>query len=220
MPLYPGLFVTFFAFFIPAILIILTLYKQELRCKMSLLPITLYGDKILRKKTEQVSDVDMETVKLITNMFDTMRNASGIGLAANQVGADKQIFIVDISEIEGYEDKKPIVFINPKFEKFSEEKIVIEEGCLSIPDVKADVERPAKVTILFQDTDMKEQKLEADELLARVIQHEYDHLQGVLFTDKISDEMKKKVKRDLQKIKNRKIDFEYPVTDHVNYQLL
>jgi len=187
---------------------------------MSLLPITLYGDKILRKKTEQVSDVDMEIVKLITDMFDTMRNASGVGLAANQVGADKQIFIVDISEIEGYESVKPMVFINPRFEEMSDEKVLMEEGCLSIPDIRADVERPKKVTIVYQDTDMKEKKLEADEFLARVIQHEYDHLQGILFTDKISEIMKKKFKRDLLKIKNRKIDFEYPVTDHVDYQLL
>lgn len=187
---------------------------------MSLLPITLYGDKILRKKTESVTDVDLETVKLIKDMFDTMRNASGIGLAANQVGADKQIFIVDISPIEGYEDTKPMVFINPKFENFSEEKIVMEEGCLSIPEVRADVERPSKATIVFHDTDMKEQKIEADELLARVIQHEFDHLQGVLFTDKISEVLKKKLKRELLRIKNRKIDFEYPVTDHMDYQLL
>lgn len=187
---------------------------------MSLLPVTLYGDKILRKKTEQVSDVDMEIVKLITDMFDTMRNASGVGLAANQVGADKQIFIIDISEIEGYEDVKPMVFINPRFEEMSEEKVLMEEGCLSIPDVRADVWRPKKVTIIYQDTDMKEQRLEADEFLSRVIQHEFDHLQGVLFTDKIPDDVKKKLKRELNKIRNRKIDFGYPVTDHMDYQLL
>lgn len=187
---------------------------------MSLLPVTLYGDKILRKKAEQVSDVDMETVKLITDMFDTMRNASGVGLAATQVGADKQIFIIDISEIEGYEDVKPMVFINPRFEEMSEEKVLMEEGCLSIPDVRADVWRPKKVTIVFQDTDMQEHRLEADEFLSRVLQHEFDHLQGVLFTDKIPDEVKKKLKRDLNKIRNRKIDFGYPVTDHIDYQLL
>ena len=186
---------------------------------MSLLPITLYGDKILRKKTREVSDVDMETVELIKDMFDTMRNASGIGLAANQVGADKQIFVVDISAIEGYENFKPIVFINPVIEKLSEEKIVMEEGCLSIPDVRAEVERPKKVTIAYYNTDMKEQKLEADELLARVILHEFDHLQGVLFTDKITDEMKKKLKKELNKIKLRKIEFVYPVTEHMDYQL-
>lgn len=187
---------------------------------MSLLPITLYGDKILRKKTANVSDVDMDTIKLIRDMFETMKNASGIGLAANQVGADKQIFIVDLSAMEGYEESKPTVFINPVIEKFSEEKIVIEEGCLSIPDVRSEVERPKKINIKYLDTNMKELELEADELLARVIQHEFDHLQGVLFVDRISDEVKKKLKKDLNKIKHRKKEFDYPVTEHVDYQLL
>ncbi len=186
---------------------------------MALLPITLYGDKILRKKTEKVSEVDVKTVKLIKDMFDTMKNASGIGLAANQVGIDKQIFIVDLSPIEGYENSKPMVFINPKIEKFSEKKITMEEGCLSIPEIRADVERPKEITVKFQDTDLKEHFLDADELLARVIQHECDHLQGVLFTDKISDELKKKLKNDLNKIKHREFEFEYPVTESVGYRL-
>ena len=159
---------------------------------MSLLPVTLYGDKILRKKVSKVAEVDLETVELIKNMFETMRNANGIGLAANQVGADKQIFIVDISEVEGYEDFKPLVLINPRLSNFSEEKEVVEEGCLSIPEIRADVERPAGVTVTFQDSDLNEHVIKANELLARVVQHEYDHLQGILFTDKIDDELKKK----------------------------
>ena len=187
---------------------------------MSLLPITLYGDKILRKKTADVAGVDMDTIKLIKDMFETMKNASGIGLAANQVGADKQIFIVDLSAVEGYEQSKPVVFINPKIEKFSEEKIVMEEGCLSIPDVRSEVERPKEVVIKFLDTNMKEQELKAGELLSRVIQHEFDHLQGVLFIDRITEDIKKKLKKDLNKIKLRKIVFGYPVTEHVDYQLL
>lgn len=187
---------------------------------MTVLPVTLYGDKILRKKTENVTDVDIDTVKLIKDMFDTMKNASGIGLAANQVGADKQIFIVDLSAIEGYENSKPIVFINPKIEKFSDDKIAMEEGCLSIPGIRADVERSKEIVVKYRDTNMQELELEAAELLARVIQHEFDHLQGVLFTDKISEEMKKKLKKELNKIKQRKVDFEYPVTEHMDYQLL
>lgn len=186
---------------------------------MSLLPITLYGDKILRKKTQQVSEVNVKTVKLIKDMFETMKNASGVGLAANQVGADKQIFILDITSVEGYENSKPMVFINPKIERFSEEKITMEEGCLSIPEIRVDVERPKEITVKFQDTDLKEHTLDSDELLARVIQHECDHLHGVLFTDKISDELKKKLKKDLNKIRLRKIDFEYPVTENLDYHL-
>ena len=184
------------------------------------MPITLYGDKILRKKTNKVSDVDLETVKLIKDMFETMKNAFGIGLAANQVGADKQIFIVNLSGVEDYEDTKPIVFLNPEIIKYSDEKTVVEEGCLSIPDVRADVERPEKISIKYFDTELKEQILDADELLARVIQHEFDHLQGVLFTDLIADDLKKKFKKDLSNIRRRKIEFEYPVTDHMDYQLL
>lgn len=186
---------------------------------MALLPVTLYGDKILRKKTGPVKEVDFEVIELIKNMFDTMRNANGIGLAANQVGADKSIFVIDVSVIEGYEDTKPLALINPEIINRSEEKVIIEEGCLSIPDIRAEVERPEKIVIQYQDTDLKTQTLEADELLARVLQHEYDHLQGILFTDKISEDLKKKFKKDLIKIKNRKIEVDYPVTEDMDYSL-
>ena len=186
---------------------------------MALLPITLYGDKILRKKVDEVREVDNETIELITNMFDSMRNANGIGLAANQVGANKKIFIVDISNVEGHEETKPVVFINPEIEKYSEEKSVFEEGCLSIPDIRADVERPESIIIRYQDTDLKEQTLSADDLLARVIQHEYDHLLGILFTDLVDDETKKKLKKPLQKIKKRKIEVSYPISEKHDYQL-
>ena len=186
---------------------------------MSLLPITIYGDKILRKKAAKVEEIDNETIELITNMFDTMRNANGIGLDANQVGADKSIFIVDISNVEDYEDTKPYVFINPKIVNYSEEKSVFEEGCLSIPDLRGDVERPDAITIVYHDTELKEQTLEADELLARVIQHEYDHLQGILFTDLVDDETKKKLKKPLHKIKRRKVTVDYPISETIDYQL-
>ena len=187
---------------------------------MSLLPVTLYGDKILRKKVDKVSDVDNETIELISNMFDTMRNANGIGLAANQVGANKSIFVVDISKVEEYEEIKPVVFINPVIEKYSEEKVMFEEGCLSIPDVHGEVERPESVVIKYYDTDLNVQTLEADKLFARVIQHEYDHLQGILFTDLVDEETKKSLKKSLQKIKKRKIEVSYPVSETIDYQLL
>jgi peptide deformylase len=186
---------------------------------MSVIPITVYGDKILRKKVNKVHEVDLKTIELIKNMFDTMRNANGIGLAANQVGADKSIFVVDISQVEDYEDTKPLALINPKIIKRSDKKVIIEEGCLSIPDVREEVERPKSITIVYQDTDLKEHTIEADDLMARVMQHEYDHLQGILFTDLISDELKKKVKRDMNKIKKRKIEIDYPITENINYQL-
>ena len=186
---------------------------------MAILPITMFGDKILRKKVNKVKAVDNEIIELITNMFDTMRNANGIGLAANQVGADRSIFIVDISMVEEYEDSKPLVFINPKIVKRFEEQVVFEEGCLSIPDVRGDVERPEAITIEYQDADFKEQTMDADNLLARVIQHEYDHLIGILFTDLVDDELKKRFKKPLHRIRKRKIDITYPISKTIDYQL-
>lgn len=179
----------------------------------SIIPINVYGDKILRKKVDLVKDIDFETIQLIKNMFETMRQANGIGLAANQVGINKAIFVVDVSPVEGYEKIKPVVMINPQIASFSEEEISIEEGCLSLPNLRGEVFRPKQIQVKYYNTDMDEQSIEADELFARVLQHEYDHLQGVFFTDKLSDEEKKKIKNELIKIKNRKVDVDYPITD-------
>lgn len=187
---------------------------------MPLLPVTLFGDKILRKKTSKVTEVDNKTIELIKNMFATMRNANGIGLAANQVGADKAIFVVDISAVEDYEDSKPITIINPRIIERSEEKIEMEEGCLSIPEVRAKIERPKEITITYQDIDLKEHTVRAGDIMARVMQHEYDHLLGILFTDYLASEDKKKIKPQLEEIKNRKKTIDYPVSDHVAYRLM
>jgi peptide deformylase len=187
---------------------------------MSLLPITLYGDKILRKKTDRVKEVDNDAIALISNMFETMKNANGIGLAANQVGANKSIFIVDISQVEGYEQTKPLILINPKITNYSEEKNMFEEGCLSIPDIRGEVYRPKQITITYQDTDLKEHKMDADELMARVMQHEYDHLRGILFTDLIDDGEQKRIKKSLHNIKKRKVEINYPVSETADYQLI
>ena len=186
---------------------------------MAILPVTIYGDKILRKKVDRVDDVDFKTIEIIKNMFDTMRNSNGIGLAANQVGVNQAIFVIDVSIVEGYENYKPMTVINPEITFRSEEKVFIEEGCLSVPNVRNEIERPSKIVIKYLDSDMKEQSIEADSLLARVLQHEYDHLQGILFTDYFNDKAKKEFKNILNKIKNRKVEIEYPVTDDVNYQL-
>lgn len=178
---------------------------------MSILPINLYGDKILRTKAVPVKEVDFELIELIKNMSDTMHNASGIGLAATQVGSDKAVIVIDISVVDDYKDIKPMVLINPEVIEYSDETCTMEEGCLSIPDIRKEVSRPKKVKIRYFDTDMKEQVVDADELLARVIQHEYDHLQGILFTDKLNEATQKKLKRDLARIKSRKIETDYPV---------
>jgi peptide deformylase len=187
---------------------------------MSILPITVYGDKILRKKVDLVTQVDDKTIELIKFMFETMRNANGIGLAANQVGVNKSIFVIDISPVENYEKYKPITMINPRIIEKSEEAIVIEEGCLSIPDIRAEVIRPKEITIKYQDIDLTEQQIDADDLYSRVIQHEYDHLKGILFTDLLSEELKKQFKKPLNKIQKRKIDIEYPITENTDYRLM
>jgi peptide deformylase len=179
---------------------------------MSVLPINLYGDKILRKKAEPVKEIDMELIEFIKNMSETMHSASGIGLAATQVGSEKAIIVIDISVVDAYKDIKPLVLINPEILEFSEETISMEEGCLSIPDLRKEVSRPARIKMKYYDTNMKEHIVDADELLARVMQHEYDHLQGILFTDKLNEGTQKKIKRELSRIKSRKIETDYPVT--------
>jgi len=187
---------------------------------MSILPITVCGDKILRKKAAKVLKVDDKIIKLINDMFETMHNAKGIGLAANQVGANKQIFVVDISNVDDYEDTKPLALINPKIIAKSEEKVIFEEGCLSIPDQREDVLRPKEITIEFQDKDLNTHTIDADELLARVMQHEYDHLLGILFTDLVDEETKKRLKKPLNKIKKRKIEVDYPISQSEEYRLM
>jgi peptide deformylase len=186
---------------------------------MSILQINVYDDKILRKKTKPLVDVDFETVEFIQNMFETMRKASGIGLAATQVGSEKSFFIVDISSIEGYEKHKPLVAINPQIINKSDETKVIEEGCLSLPGLRMEVVRPAAITLKFFDTDLKEHRLDADELLARVIQHEYDHLEGILFFDHLPPDVQKKIRPELNKIKKRKVEVDYPIAELADYQL-
>lgn len=186
---------------------------------MSVIPISVYGDKILRKKAQLVKNVDFFTVELVKNMFETMRNASGIGLAATQVGIDQSVFVVDLSPVEDYEKFRPMVLINPKILDFSDKKIIIEEGCLSIPEVRYEVARPETIYITYHDTDLKEQTFEATKLLARVFQHEQDHLNGVLFTDHLDEDVKKKLKKSLDKIKKREIETDYPIVKKRDYQL-
>lgn len=180
---------------------------------MSIFPITVYGDKILRNVAEPVKQVDDELIFNIQSMFETMRNAEGIGLAANQVGLKKKLFVIDLQPVEGYENIKPIVMINPEIIKESEESIILEEGCLSLPRLRAEVERPKFIKVRYIDTDEKEQELEADELFARVILHEYDHLIGKMIPDRVEPETKKKLQKELLRIMKREIDVDYPVTE-------
>lgn len=180
---------------------------------MAIIPVTQWGDKILNKKAIPVEEITPDIINFVNDMFDTMYNANGVGLAANQVNSNKAIFTIDISPMEGFEDHKPYVFINPKIVERSEETYYHDEGCLSIPGIQAEVERPSGIKIVYYDLEMKEHTLEREDFLARVIQHEYDHLQGIYFTDRVEDQIKKELKKDLLDIKNRRLEIDYPITE-------
>ena len=179
---------------------------------MSILPISVYGDSVLREIAEPIKTVDDELIENIKNMFDTMRYAYGIGLAANQVGLNKKFFIIDLKEVEEYSNFKPLVIINPEIIEYSDEIISMEEGCLSLPNLRANVERSEIIKLKYLDTDEEEQILEADALLARVILHEYDHLIGKMIPDRVDPRTKDKLKGDLISIMRRTVDVDYPLT--------
>lgn len=153
---------------------------------MAVLPILTFPDAALREPCGEVSDVTGEIRTLAQNMLETMYAAPGIGLAAPQVGVLKRLFVVDVHDADRGDTSEPMVFINPKITAYSEEKASYEEGCLSIPEMKADVIRPAEIEVSWLDLDGKLQKSGADGLLAVCIQHEYDHLNGKLFIDHLT----------------------------------
>jgi peptide deformylase len=156
---------------------------------MALRDIIKLPDKRLRLVSDPVDKIDAELKRLVEDMFETMYHAPGIGLAAVQLGVPKRVVTMDIAKKE--ETKNPQVFINPEIVWSSEDMSVYEEGCLSIPDIHEDVERPARVIIRYRDLAGKAQETQAEGLFATCIQHEIDHLNGVLFIDHIS-----KLKRD------------------------
>ena len=151
---------------------------------MTIKPLIILPDPILRQVSTKIEQVNDEIRSLADDMLATMYDAPGIGLAAIQVGVPRQMLVIDLSK-EG-EDKAPQVFINPEILAFSEARSAYEEGCLSIPDYYAEVERPASITVKHVTLEGKEVTIEADGLLATCLQHEIDHLNGVLFIDHIS----------------------------------
>lgn len=175
---------------------------------MKALPIYTYGFDVLRKKTKRLTKVNDKTVELVSNMFYTMHKASGIGLAAPQVGIDLALTVIDISMIEGEEDKKPLMLINPRIID-SHGEVIIEEGCLSIPTVRAEVERPEKIFVEYQDLDLNHLTIELDGIMSRVAQHEIDHLNGVLFIDHLSKDSRRDFKQQLDLIKKGRIQTSY-----------
>ena len=192
---------------------------------MAVLPIYLYGCDVLKAKAKPVKEIDNALVKLIYDMFETMEKSNGIGLAANQVGHLQRVIVIDINDVEEKRDEdqpehqikhtspglpKRIVMINPEVLS-GEGSLKMEEGCLSIPEVRAEVERAERVKVRFKDANFREQELLADGLLARVMLHEIDHLDGVLFLDRISAAQRKLLKDQLRKIKKGEVETSYPV---------
>ena len=151
---------------------------------MAVRDILIIPDKRLRLKSEPVKAVDKALRTLVNDMFETMYAAPGIGLAAIQVAVPRRIITMDLAKKE--EEKQPRVFINPEILWRSDEKATYEEGCLSIPEIYEDVERPSRVRVKYLDLDGKPQEVEADGLFATCLQHEIDHTNGVLFIDHIS----------------------------------
>jgi peptide deformylase len=182
---------------------------------MSLLPIVTYEDKVLRKKASPVEENTEEIQELIDDMFDTMYNANGVGLAAPQVGRPLRIFVADAdayAEKQGIEEEHgPIVMINPSIHFESNETTVIEEGCLSIPDIRGPVDRAVEIAVTFKDRNFTQQTMQVDDPLARVIQHETDHLNGVLFIDHLSYFKRKLLAAKLKNLASGDKDTDYPV---------
>ncbi len=169
---------------------------------MSIRPILTAPDPRLKAMSEPVESVDAEIRALVADMIETMYDADGIGLAAIQVGVAKRVLVMDIDQRDG--EKNPRVFINPVITWASEETETMEEGCLSVPEIWDDVERPKAIKAEYLDGEGNTQTLEADGLLAVCLQHEMDHLDGVLFLDHLSKLKRSMALRKLTKAKKLK----------------
>jgi len=169
---------------------------------MSLKKIVIEPDPILRRKSEPLEKVDNELRKLMDDMLETMYAAPGIGLAAVQLGILKRVIVIDVSKKD--EKKKPLFLVNPEITFKSKTTSIYEEGCLSLPNHFAEIERPAECHLKYVDYEGKEKKLIAEGLLATCVQHEIDHLNGILFIDYLS-----KLKKDMiiKKLKKQKQEF-------------
>lgn len=181
---------------------------------MAILPIVTYDDDILRQKAEPVSSLTPEISQLVDDMFETMYNSDGVGLAAPQIGKLYRIFVVDADGMAQETDEAqhgPLAFINPYIVEKDGQDIEMEEGCLSIPGVNAAVRRPQIVSVRYLDEEFNEQELEAGGWLSRVIQHEYDHLEGKLFLDYLSGFKQKLLYSKLKEIAEGRKETDYPL---------
>lgn len=183
-----------------------------------ILPIYGYGEPVLRKKTVEIGKDYPDLDQLIENMYETMYKAHGIGLAAPQVGLNIRLFVIDASPLAEDEDYVDIkdelalckkVFINPKITKRDGELWKFNEGCLSIPDIREDIKRLENITIEYFDQNWNKKTENFGDIRARIIQHEYDHIEGILFTDLLSPLKKKLLKGKLANISKGKVETEY-----------
>ncbi len=184
-----------------------------------ILPIVAYGDPVLRKKAKEIDSEYPNFQKLLENMFETMYNAQGVGLAAPQIGLPIRLFLVDATPFadddELSKDEQELlkgfkkVFINATILEETEEEWAFNEGCLSIPDVREDVFRKKTIKINYFDENFKEHTEIYSGLAARVVQHEYDHIEGILFTDKLSSLKKRLIKGKLNNVAKGKVNVEY-----------
>jgi peptide deformylase len=180
-----------------------------------ILPIIAYGTPVLRRQADPLEPSYPGLEQLIANMWDTMYNAHGVGLAAPQIGLSIRLFLVDSVQLEGEEDGRlegpgiKQVFINAQMLDESGEPWPYEEGCLSIPEVRAGVSRQPQVRIRYQDEQFREHEAEFSGMNARIIQHEYDHIEGKLFTDHLSPLKKRLLKNRLDNISKGRVDVRY-----------
>ncbi len=161
------------------------------------LSLVYYGNAILRKKAEAVKNINQDIVNLIDSMYIVMHKANGVGLAAPQIDISSRILVVNLEPYKG----RKIGLINPVIIGSEEEEVPFEEGCLSLPGISKEIYRSKRISIKGITPDEKEIQLDADEMLARVLQHEMDHLNGILFIDHLEDYLKKELTPELKKIK-------------------
>lgn len=166
-----------------------------------ILPVVKYGDPVLITKAEKVEEITDEIRELVANMFETMYASEGIGLAAQQVGELKMVAVVDPSVGEDPEAK--VVLINPEITEESEEVEPFQEGCLSFPEIRFDVVRPAGITVKALNMDGEEMEYKVDEIMARVFQHEIDHLNGIVFIDHLKGMAKQMIKTRIKNMKRK-----------------
>ncbi len=182
-----------------------------------ILPIRIYGDAVLRADAAPVEAVTPELRQLAADMIETMHGAEGVGLAAPQVGHSERIFVVDVRTMVEREKQpeaippQPMVLLNPEITWESDEEVTFEEGCLSIPDIREKVWRPERVRVRYRDLDFVEHEIDASPLLSRVIQHELDHLDGVLFLDHITPFRRRMLQRRLRAMAQGDVTAEYPI---------